>query len=163
MVLHFSVSSIALMLSRRLTMAAMAILAAMLCFGMIEAAAPGVAEAGAAKKVKFGAKYVGKGLRVLEKAGRKAQAKRGIVGKTGGILRKGAGGMRKGVSKFSRGVSKAERGVGRQIGKSRTGRSIQKGWRKAQRFKTKSVNRAFRKCRGKACRFGKDAVNALTP
>lgn len=119
--------------------------------------------ASAKKKVEFGLKFTGKTFRNLERAGRKAQRKRGIGRVTGGILKavgKGGRGVTKGISRGVRGVSRA---TNRAISKSKVGRGIRNGFRKAGRWQNKQINRAFRNCRGKACKFTKGAVKFVAP
>lgn len=141
----------------------MPLLAFMLAFGMAQSTPLTDAHAGAKKKVQFGLKFASKGLRAVEKAGRAAQKKRGILGKAGGILAKGARGANKGVRGASRGVGRLSRGINGRLGKSKVGRGFRKGWRRAQRFQNKAINRAFRKCRGRACNWGKQAARIAAP
>ncbi len=82
----------------------------------------------AKKKVEFGLKIVGKGLAKVEKAGKAAQKKRGIVGKAGGILKNAAKGGEKGVKWAEKGIGKVTKGANRLIGKSKLGRAAQKGY-----------------------------------
>jgi hypothetical protein len=115
------------------------------------------------KKAEAGLKFIGKTLTNLEKAGRKAQKKRGIVGKAGGILKNSAKAGNKGVTAAKKGLNKVSRGTNKMISKSKVGRGLQKGYRKAGRWQNKQINKAFRKCRGKACNFGKKAVEFAAP
>ena len=115
------------------------------------------------KKVEAGLKFTGKTLTNLEKAGRKAQRKRGIVGKAGGILKNSARAGNKGVRGAQRGLNKVSRRTNKVISKSKVGRSLQKGYRKAGRWQNKQIDKAFRKCRGKACNLGKKAVKFGAP
>ena len=99
----------------------------------------------------------------LERAGRKEQQARGIAKPIGGILR-GIGSVgRKGSQGVGKVVGGIGRGINRGLSRSKAGRSLQKGFRNAQRFQDGVVNNAFRNCRGKACNFGKGAVNFLAP
>ena len=115
------------------------------------------------KKVEAGLKFTGKTLTRLEKAGRKAQRKRGIVGKAGGILKNSARTGNRGVTAARKGLNRVSRGTNKMVSKSKVGRGLQKGYRKAGRWQNKQINRAFRKCRGKACNFGKKAVKFAAP
>ena len=119
--------------------------------------------AGAKKKVEVGLKFTGKTLTKLEKAGEKAQRKRGIVGKVGGILKNSAKAGEKGVNAAEKGINTASRGADKLISKSKVSRGLQKGYRKAGEWEDKGINKAFRKCRGKACDLGKGAVKFVAP
>ncbi|MGA7966408.1 MAG: hypothetical protein WCB49_11055 [Gammaproteobacteria bacterium] len=115
------------------------------------------------KKAKVITRIGHKALRGLERAGRKAQRRRGIVGKIGRGVAKSARTSNRGLSRVDQGIDKAARGTSRVIGRSRVGRAAQKGWRKAGRWQNKQINRAFRKCRGRACNFGKNAAKFAAP
>ena len=117
----------------------------------------------AKKKVEFGLKIVGKGLAKVEKAGKAAQKKRGIVGKAGGILKNAAKGGQKGVKAAEKGIGKVTKGANRLIGKSKLGRTAQKAYRKAGKWQTKQINKAFRNCRGKACNIAEGAAKFVAP
>lgn len=139
-------------------------MAFMLAFAGVSLSVSAPAQAASAKKkVEFGLKFSGKAFRNLERAGRKAQRKRGIGRIGGGILKavgKGGRGVTRGLSRGVRGVTRTGR---RAMSRSKIGRGIQKGFRKAGRWQNKQINRAFRKCRGKACRFTKGAVKFVAP
>ncbi len=122
------------------------------------------ASAGKVKKVQKGLSFAGKTLTKLEKAGRKAQKKRGIVSKVGGgILKNAAKGANKVVRGTKRGIGKASRGAKKLVSKSKVGRAAQKGYRKARRFQNKAIKKAFKKCRGKVCKGAKGVVNFAKP
>jgi hypothetical protein len=115
------------------------------------------------KKVEFGLKWADKGLKGVVKAGEKAQKKRGIEGKVGGIIKNWGTRADKGVNAAEKGVTKASRAVDKTISKSKVGRAAQKGYRNAEKWQNKEINKAFRNCRGKACDLGKEGVKFAAP
>ena len=119
--------------------------------------------ASAKKKVQVGLKWADKGLKEVVKAGEKAQKKRGIEGKVGGIIKNWGTRADKGVNATEKGVTKASRAADKMISKSKVGRAAQKGYRKAEEWENKGINKAFRNCRGKACNLGKGAVKFAAP
>jgi hypothetical protein len=128
----------------------------------IVASAPAEA-ASKVKQVKIGLKFGAKAFKRLEEAGRKAQSKRGIAKVTGGILKNVGKGGGKVTKAASRGVGKATSTVNRTVSRSKVGRSVQKGFRNAQRWQNKQIDKAFRSCRSKACDFGKGAARFVAP
>ena len=127
------------------------------------ASVPQAEAASVVKKVKIGGKFVGKGFAALEKAGRKAQKKRGIVGKAGGILKNSGKAGKNVTSKFNKGVSKASNAGNKLVRKTKIGRKADNAVRKAGKWQNKQINKAFRKCRGTACNLGKEAVKFVAP
>lgn len=141
----------------------MVMVAATVSYGAVSIAHPSVAEAGTKKKVQFVAKGLNKFGHALEKAGRSAQAKRGILKPIGGILKntgKGASKAGKGVNKGLRAVS---RGTNKVLGKSKAGRAVQKGWRNAKGRQDQLINRAFANCGGRVCAGARDGVRLFAP
>lgn len=111
------------------------------------------AEAGRVKIVKKGSKMVLKGI--------------GRVGKTMGKsknkhVRKLGKGVSKGSRKGTKGIDKASRGVNKMVRKTKVGRKIDNTRRHANRWKNDKINKAFRKKRGKAGNFTKNALKLAT-
>jgi X-X-X-Leu-X-X-Gly heptad repeat protein len=121
------------------------------------------AEAGAKKKVKFGLKIASKGLKFVEKAGKAAQKKRGIVGKAGGILKNTAKGGQKGISKASKGVDKLSKGAAKLANKTKVGKNITKGFKKAKGRQDQVLDAALKSCKGGTCRFVRGGVDLVSP
>ena len=143
--------------------ATLVLAAAVVSFGAIEIASPSYADAAAKKKVRFVSQSLNKFGNALERAGRAAQAKRGIMRPVGGILRgagKGGRHLGRGVSRGMRAVS---RGTNRALSRSRVGRGIQRGYRKAQNFQNRGINRAFGRCGGRVCQGARNAVRLFSP
>ena len=130
----------------------MPLMAFTLVFGVAQTASPSTAEAGVKSKVfKKGLKGAGKVFRKMEKAGRRAQRKGGLVGKAGKAMSKFGRAGRKGTQGIRKGMRKFKRGKNKLIGRTKVGRVVQKGFRKAKRFQKEKIDRAFRKCKSKAC------------
>jgi hypothetical protein len=124
---------------------------------------PTQAEAGPLKKVKTGAKLIGKGARWVEKK----LAKSGKIGK---VISKGARGVRKGSDKLARGVGKVQKGAAKAFGKVckgpcrdvvKVGKKIGKGFKYVKR-------EAERKCRqfgrdSQACKVAMGALELASP
>ncbi|MEL6966218.1 MAG: hypothetical protein AAGM04_02450 [Pseudomonadota bacterium] len=121
------------------------------------------AEAGLLKKVKTGSKFVGKGFRKMERAGRKLSRKKGIVGKFGKSMRKVGRGGRKATRGLRKGVSRGQRAMNRQLSKSKAGRGMLKAGRAYKKFRKNKVNRAFKRCRAEWCEDVRDGADALIP
>ncbi len=121
------------------------------------------AHAGTKKKFKFGMKVLKKGMRGVEKFGGKMARKKGVVGKIGKGLRKGAHNGRKGITKVQRGMKKfdnVKRGI---IRKTKVGRTLDNGIRKANKFRTKVLDRATENCRGKYCKTLRNGADLFVP
>ena len=111
------------------------------------------AEAGKVKIVMKGSKMVLKGI---GKAGSKLSKKKGVVGKIGK-------GMQKASKKGQKGLKKADGAVKKAMRKTKLGRKIDNGFRNAQRFQQKQIDKAFSKCKRKGCRIAKGAVEVAAP
>lgn len=112
------------------------------------------AEAGKVKIVKKGGKLLLKGIGRAGKAASRSRVK---------FVKKAGHGMQKVSKKGGRGIDKASKGGTRLIRKTKAGRTVHNTWRNAGRWKTKKLNEAFRRCRGKACNFGKGVIDIATP
>ena len=112
------------------------------------------AEAGKVKIVKKGGKLVLKGIGKVGKKMSKSKIK---------IVRKAGKGLKKGSRKGTKGIDKVSRGANKLVRKTKAGRKIDNARRKAGKWKTKQLNKAFRKHRGKGGRFVKGVVDAVTP
>ena len=142
----------------------MPLMAFTLAFGIVETASPSSAEAGVKSKVlKKGLKGAGKVFRKIEKAGKRAQRKGGLAGKAGKAISKFGRAGRKGTQGIRRGMRKVKHAKNKLIGRTKVGRAVQKGVRKARRFQQEKIDRAFRNCKSKACRFGKGVVKTAAP
>ena len=111
------------------------------------------AEAGKVKLVKKGGKMV---LRGIGRVGTKMSKSKNKV------IRNAGKGLKKGSRKGTKGIDKASRGVNKIVRKTKTGRKIDNARRKAAKWKTKQLNKAFRKNRGKAGRFARNVLDAAT-
>ena len=145
-------------------MFAMSFIACAVAFGTIETVSPNHAFAASkSKKAQAASKRMGKSFDYLIKAGKKAQKKRGI-GKHFGKAMTNVG---KGGSKFSKGlnkgIKKTSKGINKFVSKSKTGRAIQKGVKKAQQRQNQVIDKAFKICNGKVCKATKGAAKFLAP
>lgn len=153
-----------LILHETVKFTAMALIAGGLAFSAVETFDPGQAEAASiTKKVKIGGKFIGKGFAHVEKMGRAAQKSRGIGKPIGGILKNVGKAGKNGTKKLNKGIGKTERAGTRLLTKSKTGKAVHRLGTKISKAQTKAVNNAFRKCRGKACKFAKGGVKIFLP
>ena len=112
------------------------------------------AEAGKVKIVKKGGKLLLKGIGKAGKGMSKSKVK---------VFRKAGKGMQKASRKGAKGMDKLGKGVNKTVRKSKVGRNLDNARRNAGRWKTKQLNKAFRKNRGKAGKFAKGAIDLVTP
>ncbi len=141
----------------------MLVVATMVSYGAVTCVKPSIAEAGARKKVQFVTKGINKFGRELEVLGRNAQRSRGVGHFVGGILKNAGKGTRNLGRTVDRSVNVATRGVNRALSKSKVGRTVQGGWRNAQRFQNNLIDNAFRGCRGGLCDGARNAVRFAAP
>ncbi|MBD8878257.1 hypothetical protein [Roseibium polysiphoniae] len=141
----------------------MVMVAAAMSYGAVETFDPSIAEAGAKKKVQFVSKGIGKVGGFLEKAGRKAQAKRGIGKHVGGILKNTGKGFKKTSKGVNKGMGKVSRGTNKFLGKSKVGRGLKKGWRNVKQRQDQTINRAFGNCGGRFCKGAREGVRLFAP
>lgn len=141
----------------------MVMVAATVTYGAVEVAHPSVAEAGARKKVQFIAKGLNKFGSTLEKAGRAAQKKRGIMKPIGGILKNTGKGAKKAGNGVNKGIRTVSKGTNKALNKSNVGRAAQNGWRKAQNFQNQGINKVFGKCGGRLCQGAREGVRLFAP
>ena len=150
--------------TRAATIFTMSFIACSVAFGTIEAVDPGHAFAASkSKKAQEATKRMGQSFDYLVKAGKKAQKKRGIgkhVGKAMTNIGKGGSKVSKGLNK---GIKNASKGFNKWVGKSKTGRALQKTYRGAQKWQNQQINRAFKGCKGKGCNVARDAVRFVAP
>ncbi len=141
----------------------MVMVAAAMSYGAVETFDPSIAEAGAKKKVQFLGKGLGKVGGFLEKAGRKAQAKRGIGKHVGGILKNTGKGFKKSGKGINKGVRNVSRGTNKFLNKSKVGRSAKNAWRNVKQRQDQAINRAFGKCGGRFCKGARQGVRLFAP
>ena len=150
--------------ARLTTLFAMGCITVAVAFGTVETVMPNEAFAASkSKKAQEATKRMGQSFDYLVKAGKKAQKKRGLAKGTGKAMTN----VGKAGSKFSKGLNKGikntSKGFNKALSKSKTGRAMQKSWRKAGKWQNKTIDKAFRNCRGRACKIGKDGAKFLAP
>jgi hypothetical protein len=133
-------------------------------FGAIEAADPGFAQAAStSKKAQEATKRMGKSFDYLIEAGKKAQAKRGVGGSVGKAMTNVGKGGSKVTKGLEKGIKNVKGGVDKTLAKSKTGRAVQNGMKKAADAQNKAIDKAFKICNGKVCDAGKNVAKFIAP
>ncbi|MEP3275592.1 MAG: hypothetical protein ABJN26_15665 [Stappiaceae bacterium] len=148
--------------------AALALVATTMAFSAVEIANPNPAEAASiSKKAKTGTKAFGKGFKRLEKLGHEmghvSQKSSGFSRAGGTVLRTVGRTGSRGTQGLTRATGALERQGTRMLTKTQPGRLIHRTHKRVSQGQTKLINKAFSKCRGKACKVGKGVVKFVLP